>query len=67
MDRCIKLWDVNTEKERSALADDVGWAKSLAFSADGMWLAFPGRDYTVRVWDVSRKLSQLVGEAPAKA
>lgn len=42
-------------------AHELGWVQSLAFSADGRYLASGSDDQTVKVWDVSRR-SQL-GEA----
>lgn len=65
MDGAIKVWDVNTGKERLALArpasqsadgqihDDGGPSHAL-FRADGKVLYTVGRDATLRIWDLDQ-------------
>ena len=40
---------------------DVGWVKSISFLRDGAWLAFAGRDTSVRIWDLKNQRSFRVG------
>ncbi len=47
----IRLWDVATLRELTALKGHTGAVASLAFSLDGEWLASTGNDdQTVRIW-----------------
>ncbi len=48
----IKLWDVQSKRERQTLTGHDGAVHSLAFSADSYWLASGGDDRTVRIWNV---------------
>ena len=45
--KVIKLWDIPSGKERTALPN--GHAKAIAVSSDGKWLATGNWDETVRL------------------
>ncbi len=49
----IRLWDLSTKTERSALKGHSWDVVSLAFSPDGKFLASGSNDNTARLWDVS--------------
>ena len=51
-DRGIKLWDLETGRERAALKDHTGAVYSVAFSPDGKLLATASADFSVKIWDV---------------
>jgi WD40 repeat protein len=58
-DQTVRLWDVQTGKERAALKTDTDSVCSLMFSQDGTTLASGGKtggsaskDRTIRLWDV---------------
>jgi WD40 repeat protein len=50
--KLVKLWDVPTGQERTALGGHSRTIKSLAFSPDGATLASGADDGEVRLWDV---------------
>jgi WD40 repeat protein len=72
------VWDVATGRElfkamHATSADDAEshllWIDSVAFSADGNYLATGGRDGTARVWNLTtgQELTRLTHAAPVEA
>ena len=56
----IKLWDVWTGQDIAILEEEHtswinGWIAAVAYSPDGKALASGGRDYMIKLWDVSAK------------
>ena len=50
----VRVWDVATGQQRSALSGHTGWVNAVAVAPDGSWLATSGDDDgTVEVWDVA--------------
>jgi len=49
----LKLWDLETMKERASLAGHGRGILALAFSPDGKLLASGGTDQALKIWDVS--------------
>ena len=49
-DKTIKLWDVQTGKERATLQAKSGIA--VAISPDGKTLALGSLDKTIKLWDM---------------
>ena len=52
-DRVVKLWDIETGKERATLVGHEGYIESLAFSPDGRMLITGGQDELVGLFDLS--------------
>ncbi len=64
-DRVIKLWDVNTLVERSALQQPEGEAMGLSFSPDGTTLASFDTRNAVMLWDLpASELGYTLGPNP---
>jgi eukaryotic-like serine/threonine-protein kinase len=53
-DSAVKIWDSHTGKLVHSFRGHKGLVSSLAFSPDGRLLVSGSRDYTVKVWDVSK-------------
>jgi hypothetical protein len=53
-DQTVKLWDVETGRERATLLGHTGRVMAAAFSPDGNTLVTGGLDHTVRVWRTAR-------------
>ncbi len=51
-DVTIRLWDVQTRKERDTLYGHLGEVHCLAYSRDGKTLASGSKDQTIKLWDV---------------
>ena len=51
-DGTIKLWDVQTGRERAAIKGHRGTIWSVAFSPDGKTLASGSHDKTIKLWNV---------------
>jgi WD40 repeat protein len=51
-DRCVKLWDVVTGKERATLKGHTDEVCSMTFSPDGKTLAFGGDNGSIKLLDV---------------
>jgi WD40 repeat protein len=52
LDQTIKLWDVQTGKERATLKGHTNWVNSVAHSPDGRTLASGSNDATIKLWGV---------------
>jgi WD40 repeat protein len=79
-DYSVKVWDLENERELSALKGHSGFLSSLALSRDGKWMASAGRvlgkpgaaDYLtkpgeIRVWNISTgQESRLLGGQTAQ-
>jgi WD40 repeat protein len=50
----VKIWDSHTGELVLSFRGHKGLVSSLAFSPDGRLLVSGSRDFTVKVWDVSK-------------
>jgi eukaryotic-like serine/threonine-protein kinase len=50
-DKKVRLWDVETRKERRVLANE--WPVMASASADGRWFGVGFLDATLRIWDTA--------------
>jgi WD40 repeat protein len=49
----VKLWDSVTGREVRTLGSHASIVSSVAFTADGRWLASGSYDNTIKLWDVA--------------
>ena len=61
----LKIWDVETYKERATLAGHTDWIDALAISPDSTFIVSGSRDHTLKVWDVQtgQERATLYGHA----
>jgi RNA polymerase sigma factor (sigma-70 family) len=52
-DGTIRVWDVDTGKERRRIRSQFGDTKSLALAPDGKTVAVSGMSCTIRLWDIT--------------
>ena len=53
VDKNIRLWDVRTGNELTAINGHTGAITAICFSPDSTLLASGSSDRTVRIWDIS--------------
>lgn len=51
-DQTIRLWELNTGKERHQLRVDRGWPRTVVLAPDGRTLYSSGDDSTLLVWNI---------------
>jgi hypothetical protein len=52
-DKLLKLWDVDSGRERATLKHHTSAVFCSAFSPDGQWIASVAADQTVKLWNVA--------------
>src|SRR5262249_39400794 len=52
-DRSLRLWDLDTGRERRHFPEHKHWVMSVAFSADGRRCVSGGFDGGIRLWEVA--------------
>jgi hypothetical protein len=66
LDETVKIWDVETGRELRTLKPDFGAVASVAYSADGRYIAAGGRE-AAKTWNVQtgRELFKLAADIPS--
>jgi WD40 repeat protein len=61
----LETYDLETGKQLASWSGNENEISALSFSADGEWAALGGKDGSVRLWDVARRVRALGGDFPA--
>lgn len=67
MDNVVRLWNVTSGEQMTALTGHSGWVVSVSFSPDGSKIATGSFDKTAKIWDAEtgRELLTIVGDSDA--